>query len=728
MTYTTIHKSQRKKGTPAQRTNKGALGPQKVNSQLGLRDNRQSIFSPTQPKLQLSNLNDKYEQEADQVAEQVMRMSKPQVQRQFSVPIKGKLRTQSEEPAIQRMVEEDEEMVKTKPVKESIQRICTACQEEETLQRMPMDEQNRLQVKRQDNQESAVKPAIQNGINRLRQSGGNVLPTSIRSFMEPRFGHGFAHVKIHIGPQASDLSRNLNARAFTVGHDIFFNRGEFRPTAPAGMRLLAHELAHTVQQSASDATRVHSASQTNTYKPVDSLAQPLTRGQNRQSIQRSPYSTSTQGLHEDIENKYRQETGDFSPGAVQYSEAYRQWLTNSAPKIEWLPPIEIPVNPLDRLEAGLSTGHTSLLINGRSMDSGSTLGNKIDNIKQAIKPSGYKVSPGLVSGQLTCQYDPSFHLSMGTKIHIASPPSGNVWKGELSPATLNNPSQCVDKSDIPTTLTGSPNSQAYYQLVRNSELEHVTELKQLYQRHIVPFHTFVMGASANAGTTEDCKKQIEAQVGKRVEQAAIGFVLGDMAASKKFDDPSSTHHGTLQPVIDDAACSGATITVSQQNPQQAGHNPGNVQIIAPTVQTIDPTNLAVQGTQVLSGTQVVRNFSSVAHANSAMAMLAVNKITELRSIGPFTMAFENGNVPTLSIAGISSLTIDPSLAQVTLGMPNASDWVISQINGELFQVITNFGTNRDQAYSAIKHLRSYQFKQLLWLGPDNAPEFSYFSL
>ncbi|MBE9066455.1 DUF4157 domain-containing protein [Leptolyngbya cf. ectocarpi LEGE 11479] len=574
-------------------------------------------------------------------------------------------------------------------------------------------------------QNPLVTPAVQTDISRLRQGGGENLPTATRAFMEPRFGHNFGNVKIHADSQSAKLSQRLNARAFTVGHDIFFNQGEFRPAESSGRRLLAHELVHTVQQTASE---IAQAGRRETLKrPV---RQQFTRvhTKTRQLIQRSPFSTSTQGLHKDLEDQYRQETGDFSSGAVQYSAAYQQWITNSAPRIEWLPPIEIPVNPLDRLKAGLSTGHTTLLINGSLMDSGKIIGDRTDDIGQAIKPAAYKIEPGLVQGQLTCRYDPSFQLRVGTQIHIASSPRGNHWTGQLSPATLNNPSQCVGKTKIPTKLEGSPSSQAYYQLVRDSELEHVTEIKRLYERHIAPFYTFVMGLRAIAGTEDECKKQLEAQVGKRVEQAAFGFVVGDLAASKKFDDPLSTHQGSFQVAIDDAACSGATITAKQKNPQQPGRDPGNVQIIAPTVQAIDPTNLSVSGTRLLSGARVVRTFSSAANASRAMAMLAVHGITELHTIGPFTMAFANGNVPTTSISGVSSLGIDPALAQVTVGIPNVSDWVISQVQGELFQVIVDFGANRDQAYSAIKHLRSHQFKKLLWIGPDNAPEFSYFSL
>jgi hypothetical protein len=70
-----------------------------------------------------------------------------------------------------------------------------------------------------------------------------------RSFFEPRFGRNFNQVRVHTDPHAAEVSRALNARAFTVGDDVFFGAGEYRPGNSGGRRLIAHELAHTVQQA-----------------------------------------------------------------------------------------------------------------------------------------------------------------------------------------------------------------------------------------------------------------------------------------------------------------------------------------------------------------------------------------------------------------------------------------------------------------------------------------------
>jgi hypothetical protein len=70
----------------------------------------------------------------------------------------------------------------------------------------------------------------------------------MHSFMSSRFGFDFSKVKIHSDNGAAQMNRELNARAFTVGNDIYFNQGEYQPQTAKGRHLLAHELTHTLQQ------------------------------------------------------------------------------------------------------------------------------------------------------------------------------------------------------------------------------------------------------------------------------------------------------------------------------------------------------------------------------------------------------------------------------------------------------------------------------------------------
>lgn len=77
---------------------------------------------------------------------------------------------------------------------------------------------------------------------------GSALPAETRLEMERAFNADFSTVRIHTNSGAAQVSRSLRASAFTFGNDIFFDHGKYDPRSPAGKRLLAHELTHTVQQ------------------------------------------------------------------------------------------------------------------------------------------------------------------------------------------------------------------------------------------------------------------------------------------------------------------------------------------------------------------------------------------------------------------------------------------------------------------------------------------------
>jgi hypothetical protein len=66
--------------------------------------------------------------------------------------------------------------------------------------------------------------------------------------MEPRFGHDFSRVRVHTDARAAESARAVNARAYTVGHEIVFGSGEHISGNVPGRRLFAHELAHVVKQ------------------------------------------------------------------------------------------------------------------------------------------------------------------------------------------------------------------------------------------------------------------------------------------------------------------------------------------------------------------------------------------------------------------------------------------------------------------------------------------------
>jgi len=145
----------------------------------------------TQAKFTVNAPGDSYEQEADHIAEQVMRMPEPQ----------------------------------------------------------PSREHQRLQTKHigsGDAGQTAAPPIVQE----VLDSPGQPLDPAMRGFMEPSFGRDFSQVRVHTDPKAAESARAMDALAFTVGRDVVFASGQYAPDMESGRRLLAHELAHVVQQGA----------------------------------------------------------------------------------------------------------------------------------------------------------------------------------------------------------------------------------------------------------------------------------------------------------------------------------------------------------------------------------------------------------------------------------------------------------------------------------------------
>jgi peptidoglycan hydrolase-like protein with peptidoglycan-binding domain len=86
-------------------------------------------------------------------------------------------------------------------------------------------------------------------VHQVIRSPGQPLDTMTRTFFEPRFGHDFGQVRVHTDTRAAGAALAVGAHAFTVNRHIAFGRGQYAPDASAGRQLLAHELAHVVQQS-----------------------------------------------------------------------------------------------------------------------------------------------------------------------------------------------------------------------------------------------------------------------------------------------------------------------------------------------------------------------------------------------------------------------------------------------------------------------------------------------
>lgn len=162
-----------------------------------------------QAKLSVSQPDDPYEKEADQVAEQIMRK-----------PMSGGVGSPS-----------------ITPIKTSVQRKCSSCEEQE-------QDTGIVQTKR-DSSESRQAKATTTAMT----SRGQPLSATVRHFFEPRFSYDFSKVRVHTDFAAQTNNRAMRAKAFTMGNNIAFNQGQYAPHTDAGKTLLAHELTHVVQQA-----------------------------------------------------------------------------------------------------------------------------------------------------------------------------------------------------------------------------------------------------------------------------------------------------------------------------------------------------------------------------------------------------------------------------------------------------------------------------------------------
>jgi hypothetical protein len=122
---------------------------------------------------------------------------------------------------------------------------------------------------------SSVPPVV----HEVLRSAGQPLDASTRAFMEPRFGRDLQHVRIHDDAKASVSAKAVSALAYTVGPNVVFAEGQYRPTSQEGRRLLAHELAHTVQQSGASPGLVSGISQPGdaSEREADSVADHVMR-------------------------------------------------------------------------------------------------------------------------------------------------------------------------------------------------------------------------------------------------------------------------------------------------------------------------------------------------------------------------------------------------------------------------------------------------------------------
>lgn len=243
-----------------------------------------SGFFKVQPKLNVGQPGDKYEKEADAVAEKIttesqnenqgfFRSANSSVQLQSDNVMQEKLLAENITSLIQKQ-EEEEELLQLKLVQKQEEE-----EEEELIQPQPLEEGEELaqmqpveeeeeEIRAKQNDQTSTESSIENEIK--KSSGkGSKMDSSIRTEMENGFGTDFGTVNIHTDSQAAQMNAELGAQAFTHGNDVYFNKGKYNPVSNVGKHLLAHELTHTIQQSTGMISKKESTIFRATSTPVD---------------------------------------------------------------------------------------------------------------------------------------------------------------------------------------------------------------------------------------------------------------------------------------------------------------------------------------------------------------------------------------------------------------------------------------------------------------------------
>jgi hypothetical protein len=192
---------------------------------------------------------------------------------------------------------------------------------------------------------SASGAATRNGVD--VHGGGTAMPPRLRAYFEPRFGADFSSVRLHTDDAAADSAQAISARAFTLGHDIVFGRGEFQPDTPHGKRLLAHELTHCVQQGVTGDYRVQRLAANLDFKDLARRIRKAIKGAGTdeeavyralQQLEGDPGAITT--LEETYQNEYQLDlradiVDDFSDEELEYAmQLLRGGAVDSAQRIE----------------------------------------------------------------------------------------------------------------------------------------------------------------------------------------------------------------------------------------------------------------------------------------------------------------------------------------------------------------------------------------------------------
>lgn len=191
------------KTQPKKQQHQSFIKPKETNDLHG--QSQEPLF--IQAKLAIGQPNDKYEKEADAMGEKIVRKSKKTI---------------------------------------SLSKTSLVQQKKEKISQVQLKPANNKNI-------NTTSPSFESKL-QSSKGNGNPMTNTVKAEMESGFGRNFNNVRIHTGTKAIQMSKDIGAKAFTNGNNIYFNSNEYNPSSTSGKRLLAHELTHVVQQKSSNST------------------------------------------------------------------------------------------------------------------------------------------------------------------------------------------------------------------------------------------------------------------------------------------------------------------------------------------------------------------------------------------------------------------------------------------------------------------------------------------
>lgn len=307
------------------------------------------------------------------------------------------------------------------------------------------------------------------------RSPATPLDPHARRFMETRLGADFSQVRVHADAAAAHACGAVGARAYTVGRDLVFGTGQYRPHDAAGLRLIAHELTHVLQQRGG-ALRVHRALLYPDAAVTERNDNPIARYLANDDSLALTTLTINGSVNADADRIIRA----FLPTAIEQK---------SAPQVQAPAP-------------GVGTGS--------GLGSGSGSGSGSGGGSGAAQPS------------MACGYK-DFDVKVSANMRLPRAPKDGRWGPEaVERKTIRRalPGECASKDRISVVMKGDPDSESIHAWLVANEDDHLKDIRAAARRFLEPLHRDILALRGSGADATAC----EADLKRRLDQLSVAGI------------------------------------------------------------------------------------------------------------------------------------------------------------------------------------------------------------